>query len=172
MSTRAAAAASSSFKLIGAAWTRAFRCVWMLEELGIPYQILDNHDPGTESVKRYNPSGKVPVLLEYNNSGAKDAEPCFILTESTAINTYLGDCFPESGLVPPRPAGGGDGSSDTSTLRDRARYDSTTCRKLPILRDLILTNATPWWPNNYCLWTAAAATIVLVVVPPPPPPPP
>jgi glutathione S-transferase len=117
---------SSLFKLIGAAWTRAFRCVWMLEELGIPYQIMD-HDPGSASVQLYNPSGKVPVLLEYNNSddavGNKE-EQCFILTESTAINTYLGDCFPESGLVPPHAIA----STATHTARyyyDRARYDST-----------------------------------------------
>jgi glutathione S-transferase len=109
----------SSFKLLGAAWTRAFRCIWMLEELGIPYQILDQHySPGSESVKKFNVSGKVPVLLEFNNSNntSNNEEPSFILTESTAINTYLGDCFPASGLVP---------SSATNNVQDRARYNAT-----------------------------------------------
>lgn len=76
------------YTVIGSLTTRAFRVVWMLEELGVEYTNL-NVKPRSEAVLKYNPSGKVPVLLD------GDAPIC----DSTAILTYLGDkhgglCFP------------------------------------------------------------------------------
>ena len=49
------------YKVIGSARTRAFRVIWMLNELGLDYE----HDPAIPrqaSVAVINPSGKVPVL--------------------------------------------------------------------------------------------------------------
>ena len=68
------------YKLIGSVKTRAFRVLWLLEELGMPYKHL-NVRPHSEEVLRYNPSGKVPVLID------EDA----MITDSTAIMTYLAD---------------------------------------------------------------------------------
>lgn len=70
-------------KLIGMAKSRAFRALWMLEEIGIPYQYI-NAQPQTEEVKRHNPLGKIPILVE---------EDGFVLYESGAILTYLGDKY-------------------------------------------------------------------------------
>ena len=70
----------SMYKLIGSVKSRAFRVLWLLEELGMPYKHL-NVRPHSEEVLRYNPSGKVPVLID------EDA----MITDSTAIMTYLAD---------------------------------------------------------------------------------
>lgn len=85
--------------------SRSTRITWMLEELKQDYQchLVDflsgaNKSPEFLSV---NPAGKVPAL--------KDGD--LVLTESGAIVTYLGDKFPEAGLVPP-----------TSQLRERGLY--------------------------------------------------
>jgi glutathione S-transferase len=92
-------------KLIGGATFRSFRPLWMLEELGIPYQHV-NASPQSEDVLKYNPLGKIPILVE---------EDGFVLYESGAIVTYLGDRYrtKNHALVP--PAG----------TRDRGLYDQT-----------------------------------------------
>merc|ERR1712176_172590 len=72
---------SSGPKLIGIGKSRAFRCLWMLEELGIPYQYVPAM-PQSEEVKYYNPLGKIPILVE---------EDGFCLYETNAIINYLGD---------------------------------------------------------------------------------
>lgn len=69
-----------TYTLIGAATTRAARPLWMLEELGVPYDHV-NVAPHDETVTRHYPRGKVPVLLV-------DGEP---ITDSTAIIQYLAD---------------------------------------------------------------------------------
>lgn len=81
-------------KIYGGVRTRAFRCLWTLEELGAPYQSVPvdfragaNREP--DFLKK-NPAGKIPVL--------EDGE--FTLCESAAICTYLGDKYPEKGLTP------------------------------------------------------------------------
>jgi glutathione S-transferase len=78
---------------LGPASFRSFRCLWMLEELGIPYQHV-RAGPHSEEVLKHNPLGKVPVLVE---------EDGFSMYESAAINTYLADKYrvKNSTLVPP-----------------------------------------------------------------------
>lgn len=79
--------------IIGGASFRTFRCLWMLEELGLPYAHLPA-GPGSEEVLRYNPLGKVPILVEDDG---------FSMFESAAINTFLGDKYRNSSssiLVP------------------------------------------------------------------------
>lgn len=68
------------YQVVGTGRTRAFRVLWMLEELGLDYEHLDVA-PRSENILAYNPSGKVPVLLV-------DGEP---IIDSTAIMTYLAD---------------------------------------------------------------------------------
>lgn len=105
--------------LLGPAWTRTSRCIWMLEELGLPYQHVEEKTrPQSRLVRKYNPTGKVPVLLDYTGG---DHQHPFVLTDSAAINTYLGDRYRQDAaccsgnaaalLVP--PAG----------TKDRALYD-------------------------------------------------
>ena len=91
---------ATTLKLVGPTMFRAFRCVWMLQELQVPYEhILAK--PWSKQVKQYHPLGKIPVLIDGD----------FVLYESAAINSYLGDKF-EQFVPPPR-------------TKERARYDQT-----------------------------------------------
>ncbi len=68
------------YTVIGATKSRAFRVMWMLEEMGEEYaQIAAG--PRSEEAMKYNPSGKIPALLDGDD----------VLTDSVAIMTYLGD---------------------------------------------------------------------------------
>ena len=69
-----------AYRVIGSTRTRAFRVVWMLEELELAYDHLDA-SPGSPEVMALTPSGKVPVLLADGVT----------LTDSTAILTWLAD---------------------------------------------------------------------------------
>lgn len=68
------------YEVIGGVRSRAFRVIWMLEELGVPYR-LNNAAPRSDAVRAHNPSGKIPVLLV-------DGEA---ITDSTAIIQFLAD---------------------------------------------------------------------------------
>lgn len=68
------------YRVIGTAKSRAFRVMWMLEELGQPYKV-EPAMPQSDDIRRYNPLGKVPALVD------GDA----VLTDSVAIMTYLAD---------------------------------------------------------------------------------
>jgi glutathione S-transferase len=68
------------YTVVGSLRTRTYRVLWMLEEIGQPYEYL-GEKPRSEAVVRLNPSGKVPVLID---DGAA-------VTDSTAIMTYLAD---------------------------------------------------------------------------------
>lgn len=74
--------------LYGSPRTRASRCLWMLEELGLPYEHVPlNPVVGQTRTPAYlaiNPLGKVPTLVD----------AALILTESTAINIYLAERQP------------------------------------------------------------------------------
>ena len=70
-------------RLYGSTYSRAARCLWMLEELGEPYEHQDLADldatAALQTVSQVNPIGKVPAL--------EDGE--LKLFESMAINLYL-----------------------------------------------------------------------------------
>ena len=69
------------YTLIGGPQNRTFRVVWMLEELGLPYQrqYAKPHDP---QVTEHSPLGKLPVLVTEDGTA---------LTDSVAILTWLAD---------------------------------------------------------------------------------
>ena len=66
-----------ALKIYGPVQTRAYRTLWMVEELGIEYEQVTEGTP--EELAAVNPMGQVPVI---DDDG-------FILTESMAINLYL-----------------------------------------------------------------------------------
>ena len=69
--------------LYGNAKSRAMRCLWMLEEIGEPYQLIEKStrpdDLQTPEYLRLNPNARIPTLV--------DGE--VVLWESMAINIYL-----------------------------------------------------------------------------------
>jgi glutathione S-transferase len=81
-------------KVFGSPNARSARVVWALEEAGVDYEYVkvdlfkgEGRRPPYIDI---NPGGKVPTLIDGD----------FVLTESAAICTYIGDRFPASGLVP------------------------------------------------------------------------
>lgn len=67
--------------LIGHPRSRALRVMWMLEELGEPYELVPA-PPGSEAIRRVNPTGKIPALV---------TEEGETLLDSVAIVTWLAD---------------------------------------------------------------------------------
>ncbi|HYV49900.1 MAG TPA: glutathione S-transferase family protein [Myxococcaceae bacterium] len=74
--------------------TRAMRPRWLLEELGVPYELVrmdaSKRETHTESYLHVNPLGHVPAL---DDGGT-------VIVESAAIIMYLADKYPEKGLAP------------------------------------------------------------------------
>lgn len=68
------------YTVVGTTKSRAFRVMWMLEELGQDYEVIAAA-PRSDEARQFNPSGKVPAL--------KDGEE--VLTDSVAIMQYLAD---------------------------------------------------------------------------------
>lgn len=104
------------YEVIGHGHTRAFRVLWMLEELGEEYSHRPDA-PHSDYVNANSPLGKVPVLLV-------DGQP---LTDSTAILTYLADRHGKFTYAP-------------GTL-ERARQDGFTNQALDELEGLLWTAA-------------------------------
>jgi glutathione S-transferase len=84
---------SNKIKIYGGKKSRAIRCMWMMEELGLEYecQPLD-FTQGENKTPEYlalNPAGKVPTLVDGD----------FVLFESMAITNYLAEKY-SSPLMP------------------------------------------------------------------------
>jgi glutathione S-transferase len=82
-------------KLYHASQSRSVRPRWMLEEIGVPYEIVRlNLSAGDAKKPEYlavNPNGTVPTLVDGD----------LTLFESAAICQYLADKFPQKRLAPP-----------------------------------------------------------------------
>lgn len=75
--------------------SRSSRIIWLLEELGAPYQLRLTNIPrmdgsGASDANNPHPDKKVPALV---HDGV-------LITESAAIVLYLTDLFPDAGLGP------------------------------------------------------------------------
>lgn len=68
------------YTVIGGVRSRTMRVLWMLEELGLPYEHVSAAPRSPEALAA-NPSGKVPVLLVEGKA----------LTDSSAILAFLAD---------------------------------------------------------------------------------
>lgn len=74
--------------------TRSTGTVWLVEELGVPYELRKVDVFGGETREaeflKINPAGKVPAIRHKGRT----------LTEMAAISLYLSDAFPDAGLAP------------------------------------------------------------------------
>jgi glutathione S-transferase len=81
-------------KLYYASPSRASVTMWMLEEVGEPYEIellsLKNGDQHKPEYLAINPMGKVPTLVDGDT----------IVSEVSATCCYLADAYPKAGLAP------------------------------------------------------------------------
>jgi len=79
-------------KLYGVPRSRAIRCLWMLEELGVPYENIKTMfatDSRSDEYLKINPNGHIPSLVDGDVT----------LWESLAINLYLARKY-DKGLWP------------------------------------------------------------------------
>ncbi|MFQ3789539.1 glutathione S-transferase family protein [Halomonas sp. A29] len=81
-------------KLYGTPPTRVLRVIWLLNELGLKYEQVpvelmkgEHHQPDFLAL---NPAAKVPVLVDGDQ----------IITESSAIQLYLAEKYPQAGFIP------------------------------------------------------------------------
>jgi glutathione S-transferase len=75
--------------------SRSSRMIWLLEELGAPYEVVPvdiqrRGGVGARDPKNPHPDGKVPALVHDGR----------LVTESIAIALYLTDLFPANGIGP------------------------------------------------------------------------
>lgn len=81
-------------KLFYAAPSRASVAMWMLEEVGEPYEIellnLKNGDQRKPEFLALNPMGKVPTIIDGQT----------VVSEVSAICCYLADAYPKAALAP------------------------------------------------------------------------
>ena len=81
-------------KLYYASPSRASVTMWMLEEVGEPYEVellnLKNGDQRKPEYLALNPMGKVPTLVDGDT----------VVSEVSAICCYLADAYPKAGLAP------------------------------------------------------------------------
>jgi len=82
-------------KLYHAKQSRSVRPRWLLEELGVPFELVtldmaQNEQKAPEYLK-VNPHGTVPALVDGDTT----------LIESAAICAYLADKYPEKRMAPP-----------------------------------------------------------------------
>ena len=52
------------YTLIGTPKARPFRVLWILEELGLEYEILPLSASDKEAIAEFNPTGKIPALKD------------------------------------------------------------------------------------------------------------
>lgn len=104
------------YTVIGGVASRAFRVLWMLEEIGAEYTHIPAA-PHSDAIRAHNPAGKIPTLLDGDVA----------ISDSTAILTYLADKYQALTF----PAG---------TL-ERARQDSFTFAILDELDAVLWTAA-------------------------------
>lgn len=75
-------------------YTRAANVVWMLEELGVPYELryvdTANGEQKSEALLGLNPMGKLPVITDGD----------VVVSESAAIGLYLADRYSPGTLAP------------------------------------------------------------------------
>jgi glutathione S-transferase len=81
-------------KFYHAPWSRGSGVLWLMEELGVDYELvhIDIRAEGgvPEDYRRIQPNKKVPAI---EHDGV-------VITERAAITTYLADAFPQAGLAP------------------------------------------------------------------------
>jgi len=80
-------------KVYGVPASRTFRTLWMLEELGVPYENIPTHfatgDTRKPEFLAINPNGHIPALVDGDVT----------MWESMAINLYLAKKY-DKGLLP------------------------------------------------------------------------
>jgi glutathione S-transferase len=110
-------------KFYHAPWSRSSTIFWLLEELGVDYEMelvdIRGENGAPEEYRKIQPNKKVPAI-EHDGT---------VVTERAAITIYLGDAFPGKGLSP--AVGDPDRAAYLSTLvYHDAVFDPVVCARV------------------------------------------
>jgi glutathione S-transferase len=107
-----------TIKIYGPTASRAARALWMVNELGVPFEhiALEMKDLKNPDYIKINPNGKVPAMIDGD----------LTLFESMAINLYLAKKYNKDGMWP-------------STLEDQARAYQWSFWAMTEIEKLLLT---------------------------------
>lgn len=106
------------YQAVGSPGSRLTRVTWMLEEVGEPYEIVKAKQH-SETMKRYNPTGKIPALVDGD----------FVLTDSAAICTYLAKKHADKGFGP-QPGLRGEARMDSWMQFAQSEFEAPLWNKL------------------------------------------
>ncbi|WP_421998298.1 glutathione S-transferase family protein [Reyranella sp.] len=113
-------------KIYGPTASRASRALWIVHELGIPFEHVpvEMKDIKSADYLKVNPNGKVPALVDGD----------FKLFESMAINIYLAAKYGKDGFYP-------SGLEDQALVNQWSFWGMTEVEKslLTILIDMFMT---------------------------------
>src|SRR5258708_20406510 len=79
-----------TIKIYGPTTSRAWRTMWIVHELGIPFERMPEGSKDANDMLQVNPNGKAPALVDGD----------FKLFESMAINLYLAAKYNKGGMLP------------------------------------------------------------------------
>jgi len=107
-----------TIKIYGPTASRAARALWMVNELGVPFEhiALEMKDLKNPDYIKINPNGKVPAMIDGD----------LTLFESMAINLYLAKKYNKDGIWP-------------SSLEDEARAYQWSFWAMTEIEKLLLT---------------------------------
>jgi glutathione S-transferase len=107
-----------TIKIYGPTASRAARALWMVNELGVPFEhiALEMKDLKNPDYIKINPNGKVPAMIDGD----------LTLFESMAINLYLAKKYNKDGMWP-------------SSIEDQARAYQWSFWAMTEIEKLLLT---------------------------------
>lgn len=115
-----------TIKIYGPSASRASRALWIVHELGIPFEhvAVEMKDLKSAEYLKVNPNGKVPTLVDGD----------FKLFESMAINLYLAEKHGKDGFFPA-------GAEDRALCAQWSFWGMTEVEKslLTVLIDMFMT---------------------------------
>jgi len=128
------------YQAVGSPGSRLTRVTWMLEELGEPYEIV-RAKQFSETMRRYNPSGKMPAL------GDGD----IVVTDSAAICAYLGEKHADKGMGP-NPGLAGRAEMNSWMLYALSEFEAPMWNKLKhrfMLPEDLRREVGPWVNHEF-----------------------
>lgn len=123
------------YLVVGSPGSRLSRVTWMLEELGEPYSIVKAKQHSDE-MRLYNPTGKMPALVDGD----------VVVTDSAAICAYLAEKHADKGLGAD-PGLAGRAAFDSWMHFAQSEFEAPMWNKLKhrlILPEEIRRDVGPW----------------------------
>lgn len=134
------------YKAVGSRGSRVSRVLWMLEELGQPYEFVEVKLRSPEAYA-LNPSGKVPILIDGDLK----------VTDSAAICVYLADKHADKGMGA-NPGLAGRAEMDSWMHFAQSEFEAPLWNKLR--HRFLLPKNPSRWATAFPLSTYCSATWV------------